>query len=83
MLSEKTKSLQLSEKDTGSSAVQISILTEKISHLTEHLKVHKKDEHTRQGLLRMVNSRRKLLNYLKLKDLELYKKVISALSLRK
>ena len=83
MFSEKTKGLQLSEKDTGSSAVQISILTEKISHLTDHLKVHKKDEHTRQGLLRMVNSRRKLLNYLKLKDLDLYKKVISVLSLRK
>ena len=61
------------EKDTGSSEVQIALLTERINELTEHLKVHKKDNHSRRGMLKMVGKRRNLLNYLAKKDEELYK----------
>ena len=61
------------EKDTGSSEVQIALLTERINELTEHLKVHKKDNHSRRGLLKMVGKRRNLLNYLAKKDEEAYK----------
>ena len=69
--------------DTGSSEVQIALLTERINHLTEHLKVHKKDHHSRRGLLQMVGSRRSLLNYLKELDIERYRKIVADLDLRK
>jgi small subunit ribosomal protein S15 len=71
------------EKDTGSPAVQIALLTERINYLTEHFKMHAKDHHSRRGLLKMVNQRRKLLEYLKQKDNPRYKTVIEELSLRK
>ena len=69
--------------DTGSPEVQIALLTERINHLTEHLKVHKKDHHSRRGLLQMVGSRRSLLNYLKGLDIERYRKIVADLDLRK
>lgn len=69
--------------DTGSAQVQIAILTERIGELTGHLKEHKKDNHSRRGLLMMVGKRRKLLNYLKNSKVELYEKVIEELGLRK
>lgn len=69
--------------DTGSAQVQIAILTERINELTEHLKAHKNDAHSRRGLLAMVGKRRKLLNYLKNKNLELYQETIETLNLRK
>ena len=71
------------EKDTGSPEVQIAILTERINELTEHLKVHKKDNHSRRGLLKMVGKRRNLLNYLAKKDLQRYRDIAQKLSLRK
>ena len=71
------------EKDTGSPEVQIAILTERITELTEHLKVHKKDNHSRRGLLKMVGKRRNLLNYLAKKDIERYREIAQKLSLRK
>ena len=71
------------EKDTGSTEVQIAILTERIIYLTEHFKVHKKDHHSRRGLLKMVNQRRKHLNYLKEKNVDGYKKILKELNLRK
>jgi len=70
------------ETDTGSPEVQIALLTERITHLTEHLKIHKKDHHTRRGLLQMVGQRRRLLNYLKKSDIERYRKVIADLQIR-
>jgi small subunit ribosomal protein S15 len=73
----------VSEGDTGSPEVQIALLTERINHLTEHLQTHKKDHHSRRGLLKMVGKRRGLLNYLKKKDIERYREVISSLNLRK
>ena len=69
--------------DTGSPEVQIALLTERINHLTEHLKVHAKDFHSRRGLLQMVGSRRSLLNYLKDLDIERYRQIIAKLDLRK
>ena len=69
--------------DTGSPEVQIAILTERIRELTEHLKTHKKDHHSRRGLLKMVGKRRNLLNYLKGKDIERYRSLIERLGLRK
>jgi small subunit ribosomal protein S15 len=69
--------------DTGSPEVQIALLTERINYLTEHFKTHKKDHHSRQGLLKMVNHRRKLLEYLRKNSLDRYKKVIDRLQLRK
>lgn len=69
--------------DTGSPEVQVALLTERINHLTEHFKTHKKDHHGRRGLLRMVSTRRKLLDYLKGKDEERYSAVIKTLDLRK
>ena len=72
-----------SETDTGSPEVQIALLTERINHLTEHLKVHKKDHHSRRGLLMMVGRRRALLNYLMKKDVERYRAIVSKLNLRK
>ena len=71
------------EKDTGSSEVQIALLTQRINELTEHLKVHKKDNHSRRGLLQMVGKRRNLLNYLAKKDEKSYKELVEKLGLRK
>ena len=71
------------DKDTGSSEVQIALLTERINELTEHLKVHKKDNHSRRGLLKMVGKRRNLLNYLAKKDEAKYKSLVEKLGLRK
>ena len=74
---------KLSEKDTGSPEVQIAILTKRINDLTEHLKVHKNDHHSRRGLLKMVGKRRNLLNYLIKKDIERYRAIIAKLGIRK
>lgn len=74
---------KLHESDTGSPEVQIAILTEKITRLTEHLKTHKKDYHSRRGLLKMVGKRRGLLNYLREKDAERYRDILKKLGLRK
>lgn len=71
------------EGDTGSPEVQIALLTARISQLTEHLKVHKKDHHSRRGMLMMVGQRRNLLNYLKDLDIERYRALVSQLGLRK
>ena len=71
------------EKDTGSPEVQIAILTERINELTEHLKVHKKDNHSIRGLLKMVGKRRNLLNYLAKKDINRYREIVAQLGLRK
>ncbi len=71
------------EKDTGSPEVQIALLTQRINELTEHLKVHKKDNHSRRGLLKMVGSRRSLLKYLSDKDVERYREIVAKLGLRK
>ena len=71
------------EKDTGSPEVQIALLTERINELTEHLKVHKKDNHSRRGLLKMVGKRRALLSYLKKNDIESYRNLIERLGIRK
>lgn len=71
------------EKDTGSTEVQIAILTEEIKHLTEHLKVHKKDFHSRLGLLKKVGKRKRLLNYLAGRDIEEYRNLIARLGIRK
>ena len=71
------------EDDTGSPEVQIAILTKRINDLTEHLKTHKKDHHSRRGLLKMVGHRRNLLNYLAKKDIERYRAVVAKLGLRK
>jgi small subunit ribosomal protein S15 len=72
-----------SENDTGSSQVQIALLTARITYLTEHFKSHKKDLHSRRGLLKLVNQRRKLQKYLKGKDAEGYQKLIDSLGLRR
>ena len=74
---------RLHETDTGSPEVQIALLTERIGYLTEHFKTHLKDHHSRRGLLRMVSKRRRLLDYLKRSSLDRYRKVVTALSLRK
>ncbi|MCP4682661.1 MAG: 30S ribosomal protein S15 [Desulfobacterales bacterium] len=74
---------KLSEKDTGSSEVQIALLTNRIIYLTDHFKVHKKDHHSRRGLLKLVGKRRRLLNYLKKRDVEKYRKIIKDLEIRK
>ena len=71
------------EGDTGSPEVQIALLTERINELTEHLKVHKKDNHSRRGLLKMVGKRRNLLNYLAKKDVNRYREIVEKLGLRK
>ena len=71
------------EGDTGSPEVQIAILTERINYLTDHLKEHKKDHHSRRGLLKMVGHRRGLLNYLRDNDIERYRTIIEKLNLRK
>jgi small subunit ribosomal protein S15 len=69
--------------DTGSPEVQVALLTQRISHLTEHLKEHKHDHHSRRGLLMLVGQRRRLLNYLKEKDIDRYRALISELELRR
>lgn len=74
---------QRSILDTGSSEVQIALLTSRINELTEHFKIHKKDHHSRRGLLKMVSRRRKLLDYLKNHNSNIYKSIIEKLSLRK
>lgn len=77
------KEFQLHETDTGSPEVQIAILSNKINYLTEHLKTHKKDHHSRRGLLKMVGQRRGLLNYLIANDIERYRKIIAILGIRR
>ena len=77
------KEYQLKEGDTGSPEVQIAILTYRINDLNEHLKMHKKDHHSRRGLLKMVGQRRNLLAYLKDNDLDRYRELIARLGLRK
>ena len=74
---------RINEADTGSPEVQIAILTERINYLTAHLKEHKKDHHSRRGLLKMVGQRRGLLNYLMAKDIERYRAIIAKLGIRK
>ncbi|THB78934.1 MAG: 30S ribosomal protein S15 [Desulfobulbaceae bacterium] len=71
------------ESDTGSSEVQIALLTDRIQYLTEHFKTHKKDHHSRQGLLKLVGQRRSLLDYLKKKDIAKYRTLIQELGIRK
>jgi len=87
IMQEKKKSLiegfKQSEKDTGSAPVQIAILTERINLLTDHFKIHKKDHHSRHGLLKLVSQRRKLLEYLKRENSEDYKEILDRLNLRK
>ncbi len=77
------KEYALKEGDTGSPEVQVAILTYQINHLNEHLKIHKKDHHSRRGLLKMVGKRRNLLNYVKEQDIERYRSLVSRLGLRK
>ena len=71
------------EKDTGSPEVQIALLSERITYLTDHFKTHKKDHHSRRGLLKLVSQRRHLLDYLKNSDIERYRKIIKSLGIRK
>jgi len=71
------------EGDTGSPEVQVALLTKRIEHLTEHFKTHAKDHHSRQGLLKMVGKRRRLLDYLKRKNFERYQRIIARLGIRK
>ena len=72
-----------SESDTGSSEVQVALLSNRIEHLTEHLKTHKKDHHTRRGLLMLVGKRRRLLQYLQNQDVQRYRDIIDKLGLRR
>ncbi|MFZ7111071.1 MAG: 30S ribosomal protein S15 [Desulfatiglandales bacterium] len=74
---------KLHDKDTGSPEVQVAILSNRISYLTDHFKTHKKDHHSRRGLLKLVGQRRRLLNYLKRQDVRRYQNVIKELGLRK
>ena len=74
---------RLHDSDTGSPEVQIALLTKRISHLTEHFKVHKKDHHSRRGLLKLVGKRRRLLDYLRSKNVDRYKRIIGELGIRK
>ncbi len=76
------KKFQRADKDTGSCEVQVALLSEKIAQLTEHLKVHKKDFHSRRGLLLMVGKRRKLLNYLKTKQFTVYTDLVTKLKIK-
>jgi small subunit ribosomal protein S15 len=77
------KQYAIKEGDTGSPEVQIAILTERINHLTDHFKLHKKDNHSRRGLLKMVSLRRQLLDYVKRKSEDRYKSIIERLSIRR
>ena len=88
MISKETKNeiigkYKRGENDTGSPEVQIALLTKRINELTEHLKVHKKDNHSRRGLLKMVGKRRNLVNYLAKKDINRYREIVEKLELRK
>ena len=74
---------KLHQSDTGSPEVQVALLTERITYLTEHLKAHKKDHHSRRGLLMLVGRRRRLLNYVKNKDVQRYRGIIETLGLRR
>ena len=74
---------RLHDSDTGSPEVQIALLSERINHLTEHLKVHKKDHHSRRGLLMLVGRRRRLLDYVRSNDVERYRSIIGKLGLRR
>lgn len=74
---------RLHETDTGSPEVQIAILSERINYLTDHFKTHAKDHHSRRGLIKLVGQRRRLLNYLKRKDIDRYRNLIDQLGLRK
>jgi small subunit ribosomal protein S15 len=74
---------KLHDTDTGSPEVQISLLTHRIQYLTEHLKIHKKDHHSRRGLLMLVGRRRRLLNYVKQSDIQRYRTIIESLGLRR
>ena len=80
---EVVKKYQRDDSDTGSPEVQIALLSARLDYLTGHFKTHKHDHHSRQGLLRVVNQRRKLLDYLKKKNLNRYREVVSSLGLRK
>ncbi len=80
---ETIKKFQQHEGDTGSPEVQVALITERVTHITEHLKANHKDHHSRRGLLKMVGQRRALLDYLKRQDLERYKKLIETLGLRR
>ena len=82
-MNKKAKEVAIHDKDTGSSEVQIALLTEKIESLSKHMNLFKKDKHSSVGLLKAVNKRKKLLDYLKRNKLESYKDVISKLNLRK
>ena len=82
-MSKKAKEVAIHDKDTGSSEVQIALLTEKIETLSKHMNLFKKDKHSSVGLLKAVNKRKKLLDYLKRNKLEIYKNVISKLNIRK
>ena len=82
-MSKKVKELAIHEKDTGSSEVQIALLTEKIENLSKHMNLFKKDKHSSVGLLKAVNKRKKLLDYLKKNKIDSYKNVISKLNLKK
>ena len=82
-MKKKIKELSIHEKDTGSSEVQIGLLTEKIENLSSHVKQYKKDKHSSVGLLKAVNRRKKLLDYLKKNKLESYKNILTKLNLRK
>lgn len=73
----------LKANDTGSPEVQVALLTERINHLTGHFKIHKKDNHSRRGLLRMVSQRRRLLDYVKKKDVARYQRLIDKLGIRR
>ncbi|MDH7498452.1 MAG: 30S ribosomal protein S15 [Syntrophomonadaceae bacterium] len=77
------KEFQLHETDTGSPEIQIAMLTDRINYLTEHLKMHPKDHHSRRGLLKMVGQRRSLLNYLMNSDFDRYKAIVTRLGLRR
>jgi small subunit ribosomal protein S15 len=87
LLTDKKKSIiekyRVHESDTGSPEVQVALLSERISYLTEHFKVHKKDHHSRRGLLKLVGQRRRLLDYLKSKSVDRYKTLITELGIRK
>jgi len=74
---------RLHETDTGSPEVQIAVLTERISHLTDHLKMHPGDHHTRRGLMRLIGRRRRLLDYVRSNDVERYRSIISKLGIRR
>lgn len=80
---EVVKKYQRAEDDTGSPEVQVALLSERINHLTEHFRVHKKDHHSRRGLLKLVGRRRRLLDFLRGEDIERYKTLIQSLGIRK